>query len=68
MLGYPGVGLGRECCDQLVMSAVGSEVESDMRATYHLCRANMSSRQVFCPAHHNPWPYSMILKATLWGQ
>lgn len=35
MLGYPGVGLGRgECCDQLVMSAVGSEVESD--GTCHL--------------------------------
>lgn len=37
MLGYPEVGLGRgECCDQLVMSAVGSEVESDARAFYHL--------------------------------
>lgn len=74
MLGYPGVGLGsRECCDQLVMSAVGSEVESD--GTCHLpsfvaqtClpgRSSDSSSQSMVLLHDSSKPFCEVSRSTI---
>lgn len=51
MLGYPGVGLEGECCDQLVMSAVALKWRVMARATYHLLSKHVLPQAGLLSAH-----------------